>query len=219
MIINKINAPIYGIMMVLSIITGILYIAFQLKKEKLDIKIIYYFIMLFISCTIFGSISISYLINGQISLNSYAGAISLIICSIIFNKIVPLDNKYLKYSIISCPLIYALGKIGCFIVGCCYGIPYNGILSVTYTNGLNIPLFPIQLVESIVFLILFFIINHFKDKKNITYITIIVCVIVKFLLDFLRYEHLNKIITTNQIISIGFILVVILLMIKRNLKK
>ena len=219
MIINKINAPIYGLLILLSIIIGITYVVINLKKEKIHPFILVYFVLLFISFAFFGSLAISYAVKGKIGLNSYAGAVSLIVCSIIYNKIVPKDNIYLKYSILSFPLIYAIGKIGCFIVGCCYGIPYNGLFSVTYTSGLNRPLFPIQIVETIVFLILFIILNHFKNKKNIEYITIIVCSLVKFLLDYLRYEHINKILTTNQIVSLIFIIISIIIIIRRNLKK
>ena len=219
MIIDKINFPIYGILVFLSISVGGLYVVLNLRKKVNNIAYLFYFMLLYTVFALFGSIIISYIINGKIGFNSYAGAISLIICSFIFNKIAPLNNEYMKYSIISLPLIYAIGKIGCFFVGCCYGIPYNGILSVTYTDGLNIPLFPIQITEAIVFLIIFLILNHFKNNKNITYITVITCAFIKFFLDYLRYDHVTKLITRNQIISIAFILIAIILLIKRNLKK
>ena len=71
--------------------------------------------------------------------------------------------------------MYAVGKIGCFFAGCCYGIEYNGFLNVTYNYSAIAPkgisLFPIQLLESIVFLIIFlytFIKFHKVDiDKNI----------------------------------------------------
>ena len=149
-------------------------------------------------------------------LSSYVGCFTLIVTSLFYEKINPSKNKYyLKSTILSLPLIYGISKLGCFFVGCCYGIPYNGLLNVIYTNGLNIPLFPIQLVESIVFILLFvlLVIIHKKSKINIIYLTIIICAISKFLLDYLRYDHLTKSITTNQIISI--ILVVIILVLNK----
>ena len=36
---------------------------------------------------------------------------------------------------VTLPLIYGLAKIACFIVGCCHGIPYDGLFSVTYADG------------------------------------------------------------------------------------
>ena len=215
MVINKINVPIYGILIISSILIGTFYIALNLKKEGIKKEYILYYSILVIVFSLIGSISLSRIVNAD-SLNSYMGAISVIACSLIFNKIVPNKNIYLKYSIISLPLIYSIGKIGCFLVGCCYGIPYNGILSVTYTDGLNISLFPIQALEVIVFFMLFIILNKLKKNKHIIELTLIICALSKFLLDFLRYDHVTKIITTNQIISIVVIVIGIFLIIKKN---
>ena len=44
--------------------------------------------------------------------------------------------------------------------------------------------------------------------------------ILKFSLDFLRYDHINKAITTNQIFSIGiFVVLIIVIIVKKKLKK
>lgn len=58
------------------------------------------------------------------------------------------------------PLGHAIGRIGCFFGGCCYGVPYDGVCSVVYTETagntpLNVPLLPIQLIESACLLMLF----------------------------------------------------------------
>ena len=219
MIINKFNIPIYGIMIVLSLIIGIVYITINLKKEKIKKEYIIYYDMLYIVFTLFGGIAISRIITLSNSLSSYAAAISCVACALIYNKIVPNKNIYLKYTILSLPLVYAISKIGCFLSGCCYGIPYNGILSVTYTNGLSTPLFPIQLLETIVFLIIFIVVNIFKKNKSIIEITLLLCAISKLLLDYLRYDHINKIISLNQVFSLIVIIVAVILLIKKNLKK
>ena len=56
----------------------------------------------------------------------------------------------------SFPLMYSIGKIGCFIAGCCYGINYNGLFKIIYKHSKSAPnnvyLFPVQLIESIIFL-------------------------------------------------------------------
>jgi len=219
MIINKFNFPIYGIMILISIIVGILYVVYNIK-DKLTKEHLFYFSILFLAFCFFGSLSLTRIIIHENGLSSYAGFISVILCAIIFEKILPNNNIYLKYSIISLPLIYAIGKIGCFLAGCCYGIEYNGIFSVTYTNGLNIPLFPIQIVETIVFMIIFIILNKLKNSNFIIELTLLTCSLSKFLLDFLRYDHMTKLITKNQIISIIIFIISILLIIrKQNLKK
>ena len=219
MVIGKINAPIYGLLIIVSILIGTLYIVYNLKKEDIKKEYLIYYALLLMVFALFGSLLLTKIISPDSSLTSYAGLISVIACAFIFNKIVPNNNIYLKYSIISLPLIYSIGKIGCFLSGCCYGIAYNGIISVTYTEGLNIPLFPIQLLETIVFLILFIILDRLKKNKYIIEITLITCALSKLLLDFLRYDHMTKLITKNQIFSFIVILIGILLIIKKNLKK
>lgn len=50
------------------------------------------------------------------------------------------------------PLFHAFGRVGCFMAGCCHGIEYDGLLSVTYTNSPaapnGVPLLPVQLFEA-----------------------------------------------------------------------
>jgi len=65
----------------------------------------------------------------------------------------------------------AIGRIGCFMAGCCYGRPTDSACSVVFTDPnslapLNIPLYPTQLFEAfsgfLIFLILIFL--HGKRK-------------------------------------------------------
>ncbi len=208
MIIPKFQFPIYVTIIVLSIIIGLIYIFVSIKKEKEWKPLVgLYFILSFYMILAFG-ILLSYLINPtkldifHPGLTSYGGAIGLLGSALIFERIINLNGKLIKYSILSLPLIYSVSKIGCLLAGCCYGIPYNGIGSIIYSSGLNIPVFPIQLLETIVFMIIFIIINKYKNSKNILLLSIIVMSVFKFLLDFLRYEHYEKVFTMNQMFSL-----------------
>ena len=225
MIIKETNFNYYGVLLILSVLIGIAYVLYSMIKNGYRNKrILILYMLLFIACalffgklfTVFASGGKENIINASFS--SYGGVIGIITISIIFERIIPMNNKLIKYSIISLPLIYSISKIGCFIAGCCYGIPYNGLLSVTYPNGLNIPLFPIQITETIVFFIIFIFCNKNRDKKYIIYITIIISALSKFLLDFLRYEHVNKIVSINQIFSIFIILCTIFIYFYKNKK-
>ena len=44
--------------------------------------------------------------------------------------------------------MYSIGKIGCLLVGCCYGIEYSGPFSIvynySYSDIVGVRLFPIQ---------------------------------------------------------------------------
>jgi len=209
--------PLYGIIIVLSLLIGIIYILYNLNNEKIDNKnILLFFMMFLIFSFVFGKLFTVIVSNESLNffkagLSSYGGLIGAIIASYIFERIMPFDGKIIKYTTLSLPLIYGLTKIACFVTGCCYGIPYNYFGYVIYPKGLNIPLFPIQIVETFVFLIIFFICNRFKNNKNIIYITLILVSSMKFLLDFLRYEHLETIISPNQIFSIFLFLITIII--------
>lgn len=224
MIISKQTFPFYGIILLISIIISLFYIYRMLKKENIKDKNIYLYILLYgLFAITFGKFYTMITSNEynilKAGLSSYGGLIGVILASIIFEFIVPTNKKIIKYTIISLPLTYGIGKIACFIAGCCYGIPYNGIFNVVYKDGLNIPLFPIQITEAIVFIIIFIICNKLRNNKNTIYITIFISTIAKFSLDFLRYEHINKLITANQIFSIIVIIAIIVLLIIKKLKK
>ena len=217
MVINKINFPIYGIIILIALVCGVIYDYVFLKRNKIDKRNIFLFLILIIPFTFLGGFALSRIINGD-SLSSHAAALSLLIAAIIYEKIDPRDGLYIKVSVLSFPLMYSISKIGCFLAGCCYGIPYNGIFSVTYTNGLNIPLFPVQLAETICFMILFIILNLIQKNKHIISITLISCGILKTILDYLRYSHIGHIITHNQILSLIVVIIVIIYEIKKELK-
>ncbi len=53
------------------------------------------------------------------------------------------------------PLGHAIGRIGCLMGGCCYGIPYDGLLAVYYSNSLTglspeQGYFPVQPLEAVI---------------------------------------------------------------------
>ena len=58
------------------------------------------------------------------------------------------------------PLGHAVGRVGCFFGGCCYGMEYHGVGHIVYDESvgntpLGVPLFPIQLMEALFLFILF----------------------------------------------------------------
>lgn len=214
-VIDKIKFPVYGVIILFSLIIGMLYVYKSLIKEGYkDKNIKLYFLLYFVFAIMIGKIytvmTTKKLDIISAGLSSYGGMIGVILSAFIFEKILPLNKQLIKYTILSLPIVYGLSKIACFISGCCYGIPYNFIFSVTYTAGLNTPLFPIQLVEAIIFIIIFLVCNKFRYNKNIIFIVIVMSALAKFLLDFFRYDHLKVLITKNQIFSIVIILLTII---------
>jgi phosphatidylglycerol---prolipoprotein diacylglyceryl transferase len=69
-------------------------------------------------------------------------------------------------------LAHAIGRIGCFFAGCCYGVPTESFLGVVFPHGhahLEFPgesLYPTQLFEAGFLFILFILLNKVKSFKN-----------------------------------------------------
>ena len=157
----------------------------------------------------------------EVGFSSYGAVIGSILMLLLFSKQFKKSIKDLLCSILpAIPLMYGIGKIGCFLAGCCYGIEYSGLFNVVYKYSVNAPnnvkLFPVQLVEAIVFLGIFLFINiKYKEKKDTKVIPLvfILCGIAKFSLDYLRISHVNKMISINQVFSLVFIVIGLIILI------
>ena len=221
MIIPKIDFPIYGIVILLSIIIGLFYIFYNLYKDGYKNKQLFLYIIIYISFALTCGKMYTVFAYGESNIitagiSSYGGLVGVVVGAYIFERILPSEDRVIKYTILSLPLVYGFSKIACFIVGCCGGIPYEGIFKIKYLNGLNIWQFPIQIVETIVCLLIFVISHRLNNNKNINYIVLIVIAIFKFSLDFLRYDHINVLITPNQIFSIILLIITIIVFIKNR---
>ncbi len=194
---------IYALLIFVSLLTGFLLVCIKLRKEKVGREIIVCTALLSFLCCLFFSLLCNIVINIEkgliIGLNSTGAAVGMIaggICAdYIFGR-----KKILRNVVSILPLSYAISKIGCFLVGCCYGIPYDGFLFVQYTT-IDHTVFPVQLLESVVFFFMF-IVFCFVKSENKAEIMIITGAILKILLDFLRDSHRGRIITGNQIICL-----------------
>ena len=101
MIIPVINFPIYGIIVVLSIIIGMIYVYCSLKKEGYKKNILLYFLMYISFSFVLGKIftivtsseNISFIDAG---LSSYGGVIGVILAAFIFEKILPTNKNVIK---------------------------------------------------------------------------------------------------------------------------
>ena len=211
--IPEINFPIYGIIVILSLIIGNIYIFLTLPKEEKN-KNTWLYVLLNMTCAItFAKIETALTTKIDLDflhmgLSSIGAAFGVILSAYIFEKIENHNGTIIKQTILSLPLIYGVSKIACFLKGCCYGIPYDKFGYIIYHTE---KVFPIQLVETILFLILFFLLNKYKNRKHIIYITLVSCSFLKFILDFLRVDHLTKVITTNQISCIIVIIITFIL--------
>lgn len=115
------------------------------------------------------------------------------------------------------PLGHAFGRVGCYFAGCCYGIPYDGWGAVVYheTLGrtpLEVPLFPVQLLESLLLLCLFavLLVLYLRDRGALCpWVYLASYGVIRFLLEFLRYDaERGRLLwlSTSQWVSVGLLL-------------
>lgn len=221
----------YSIMILTSIILGFAFIYVNLRINKIPRNMIGYMLLLSVSCIIYFAKLLTVITSHDSSVNilnaglsSLGGATGILISVIIFTKIYKEKTRVIQESYaISLPIIYGVAKLGCHFAGCCYGIPYNGIFYTTskYEEAYD-KLFPIQLTESIVFIIIFIVsivIYYKKVKINYLAIEMIMCAVAKFMLDYLRYSNIGKIITINQLICFIFMIIGAIILINDRYKK
>lgn len=234
--------PFYGVMIFIAIIANIIVTNILSCKYNYSIfeyinLVLYEMIGIVIGAKIF-----TYLTQYNnykefniyyIGMSSYGAVIGAIIMILIFSIIHNKSFKELLYIIVPpIPLLYGIGKIGCFLAGCCRGFVYNGIGSVTYKyipNADTLSYFSIQLIEAIVFILIFIYLITIirKNKFNDLYIgkTFVICGLFKFVLDFFRISHNGKILSINQVFSLIFILIGLIIIIvqrkrtSKNVKK
>ncbi|MBT8327489.1 MAG: prolipoprotein diacylglyceryl transferase [Bacteroidia bacterium] len=70
------------------------------------------------------------------------------------------------------PVVHSIGRIGCFLAGCCHGKVCDSPLGVTFThpdslaNPLNTPLYPTQLFDIAVNLIILVTVYYIEKKQK-----------------------------------------------------
>ena len=248
--IGNFRLPTYGLMIVLGVALANLIAMTLIKKYKLDqndlvlleaytflgaiigAKLLY-LIVSFDEIDFSRIFDLNYLkILIQGGFVFYGGLIGGIFTVFLAGKIHKIDTLlYMKKVICFIPIIHAFGRIGCFLAGCCYGKPYDGIFSVVFPENsfapAGIPLFPIQLFEAICLLLIGFTILFLQLKFNFTKtveLYLILYGILRFALEYLRYDKARGhflFFSTSQWISILLILFILIkeLVIKYNKTK
>ncbi len=223
--------PLYGLMILLGIIVAnavALSLCKKFKADKLEMLTVesYGIIGAFLGSKILFLIigfreidwarlgEIKYLIN--VITNGfvfYGGLIGAILCMMLAGKIHDIQVwYYLRRFIFMIPIMHAFGRIGCFFAGCCYGRPYKGFGAVTFPEGSqalpNVPLFPVQLVEATLVMILAIVLILLEVKKKFYYTIetyLLAYSVIRFVLEFLRYDAVRGEafgLSTSQWISI-----------------
>ncbi len=152
----------------------------------------------------------------------YGGLLGALLFTYVGAKILALDpQKTLSYVTPGFVIFHAFGRIGCFLGGCCYGIPWEYGIAMAETP--EIRRFPVQLLEATIEFIIFIILLQIEKKRkyNLIIIYLIIYSIVRFFDEFLRGDNIRGIwymgLSTSQYISIVILLfLLVYLLIHRN---
>ncbi len=135
--------------------------------------------------------------------------------------------KTMETLVPSIPLIHAMGRLGCFFAGCCYGMPVAPPWGVTFKAGSAAPsgvsLLPVQLYEAGLNLILFILLLLYAKKRpaegNLLGLYLAGYACIRFFLEFFRYDAARGMIlglSTSQWISILLLPVGIILLTRKQ---
>ena len=208
-VIPEFKYSLYSPIVLLSIIIGIIIASLLMKKAGVTGKSIFYTDILVFVFIIVCSFMMSIVLTGDIRRISFVaagGAAGLILGAtlsifIISEKVIDTAAAWVLVT----PLMYGLSKIACFVSGCCYGIRYRGPFNVIYVAKGNDSFFPIQLLESIVFVIIFIIglslYLKLADKRLlVARLVVILSAITKIDLEYLRFNHAERGVSGYQVI-------------------
>ena len=157
---------------------------------------------------------VSVIFGGSVYYGGLIGALLVCMIYLKHNKLPP--GTYADTAAPAIPLFHFFGRLGCFLSGCCYGIEWQHgfVYEHSMAEGANgIQRFPVQLVEAVLNLILFFVMygclkkGRLKNKLLALYLT--VYPVYRFALEFLRgdtYRGFIGVLSTSQVISIGILI-------------
>lgn len=128
-------------------------------------------------------------------------------------------NPFKALDLLMTPTIFALGigRIGCFLNGCCYGKPTSVPWAMTFPSHRHpIPVHPTQLYEMVLdFAMFFFLLYWWKKRKfngENSLMMLALYSVVRFSVEFFRYNSSNQMIaglSLAQWVSISLFVVII----------
>lgn len=229
--------PMYGLLFFLGIVlaAGICLLAYRKQKSMSFIDFVVgsvfavvgaligaKLLFIFVSLDLIVKYELSFLQIMQSGFVFYGGLLGGAIGYFIYAKIYKLNIlDFFDIVVVGLPLGQAIGRLGCFCAGCCYGAPTNSDFGVVFTNPLDantpvgIKLYPTQLFESgycfVIFVALISIcFLHERKKGQLTYIYVTAYTICRFINEFFRGDLERGMflgLSTSQIVSIFLFIV------------
>lgn len=149
----------------------------------------------------------------------YGGVIFGIISAFYYSKRYNIDFlRLLDISAFGIVLGHAIGRLGCFSYGCCYGKPTNSFIGVVFkatspVRPQGVKVIPTQLIESFFLIVIFFILRYIRRKTKlkgaIFFSYFLLYGILRFIIEFFRGDERGYFLffSTSQWISIFAIII------------
>lgn len=200
----------YFICFLLSFVLAYIYIARSLRKAGIKPAYIFYSELLSTVLALYFGAFYTFVVqlveHGKLEtfgFSSLGGMAGIMLGVWIFTKISKEHKTELwTVYVLALGLMYAVSKLGCFFAGCCIGMRYQGPGSIRYLdNGAaGEYLFPVQLAETILFLLAFLLLHRMAEQKRNGIIpkSLLLYAILKFALDYLRYYETRRLFSANQ---------------------
>lgn len=206
----------YGFFVALAFVISIYYLSYSLNRLKFRILSQEELSSLFVYVVLFGIIGArffyvltninEYVVNPldifkvwQGGLVYYGGFITVAIFAIIYCKVKNIQILCLgDFFAPALALGHAIGRIGCFFAGCCYGKESNLPWAVVFTDKQSLAvlgehLHPTQIYESLGNFCIFFILFFYSKKKrrigDIFSIYLILYAILRFVVECFRGDY------------------------------
>lgn len=210
----------YGLMTALGYAAACLYLVPRLKKISLDKDIFWNLIFIAFVGALVGAKLLFVLLNWNQLGTTFAEKITMVVRDfrygfVFFGGMIVSVGALIYYMkkknlpilktsdfmIVGLPLGHMVGRIGCFLAGCCYGRPTTLPWGVTFTNThslvppqlLGIPLHPTQLYESVANLLLFLLLHKLYNKPHkdgMILLLYIACYsLLRFTIEFFRGDY------------------------------
>ena len=245
--IGPLELPSYGLMILLGIACGVLLLYFRARSKSFDFQDALFALFYGIIGAALGSklfflaqalpeiiahadeifsdfsLVLSLLTGGFVF---YGGLIGGVAGVWIYSRQYHLPFFSLfEFLIPALPLMHGFGRIGCFLAGCCYGIPCNGPICVVFELSsvapLHTPLFPVQLLESaLLFLLTAFLLiyeSRAKEPRSLVGWYLLLYGIIRMITEYFRGDEIRGFFlffSTSQWISLALIIIAVIMLIK-----
>ena len=194
--------PVYLIVLTLGAI-----ISYILFKKRMRVcgasvktkKIVFWTLVLSATISIFGANVVNWLTNPHLlgypfierilfgGYSFYYGMLIFLGLSLLLLKLFKQSHRFWVNELVPSVVMFnIIGRIGCLLVGCCYGIPFFGQGFNVF--GIIIDTFPVRLLE-ITFMVAIFVLFNKKFHQNRLFWYLTAYSTIRFTLEFLRFDN------------------------------